>query len=134
MMRIIKVDEKYYCIMKQSCTIDLAKEAYMSKANLVKGSFAETYTETIFKNTFCNAINLKDEYNDFYIEEYGDFETFLYQKELFSKQEIMELDVDEDKTLLKIDMHLNSYNASHLFEYEIDFIDYFNQMLEGIDE
>lgn len=133
-MRIIKLDEKYYCVMNQKCTLDSAKETYMNKAKVIKGSLAGKYTEIIFKNVFCNAIDLKADYNDFYVVEYSDFETFLYQKELFSKQEIMELHIDKNKTLIKLDMHTNSYNASTLFEYEDDFIDNFNQMLEGIDE
>lgn len=133
-MKIIKLDEKYYCIMKQRCTMESAKEAYMNKAKVINGSLAGKYTEIIFKNVFCNAIDLKAEYTDFYVEEYCDFETFLYHKELFSKQEIMELHIAEDKTLIKIDMNTNSYNASVLFEYEDGFIDNFNQMLEGIDE
>lgn len=133
-MRIIKLGDKYYCAMKQMCTIDSAKEAYMNKAKVIKGSLAGKYIEIIFKNVFCNAIDLKADYNDFYIEEYPDFETFLYQKELFSKQEIMELHIDEDKTLIKIDMDTNSYNASNLFEYEDGFINAFNQMLDGVDE
>lgn len=132
-MRIIKLGEKYCCVMKQRSTIDL-KEAYMNKAKVIKGSIAEKYTEAIFKYIFCNAIDLKMDYNDFYVEEYSDFETFLYHKELFSKQEIIELHIDKDNTLIKIDMRTNSYNASTLFEYEDGFIDNLNQMLEGIDE
>ncbi len=133
-MRIIKLNEKYYCVMKQRCTIDSAKKAYMNKAKVIKDSFAEKYIEIIFKNVFCNSIDLKAEYNDFYVEEYSRFKTFLYQKELFSKQEIIELNIDEDETLIKIDMHTNNYNASNLFEYEEGFIENFNQMLEGVDE
>lgn len=132
-MRIINLGEKYYCVMKQRCTIDSAKEAYINKAKVIKDSFAGKYTEIIFKNVFFNSIDLKADYNDFYQEEYSDFETFLYQKELFSKQEIMELHIDEDEILLKIDMNTNSYNASNLFEYKTGFIDNFNLMLEGID-
>lgn len=124
----------YYCIMNLRCTIGLAKEAYMNKAKVIKGSFAGKYTESIFDNIFNNAIDLKVDYRDFYEEEYSDFETFLYQKELFSKREIMDLNIDKDETLLKIDMSTNSYNASTLFEYEDDFMDRFNQMMEGIDE
>ena len=133
-MRIIKLGKKYYCLIKQGFTIDSAKDAYMDKAKVIKCSLAGEYTETIFKNVFYNAIDLKSDYNDFYVEEYSDFETFLYQKELFSKKEIIELHIEEDKTLIRIDMNTNSYNASTLFEYEDGFINIFNQMLEGIDE
>lgn len=133
-MKIIKLGEKYFCIMKQKCTIDMAKEAYFNKAKVIKNSFAGRYTEVIFKNVFCNAVDLRRDYNDFYVEEYSDFEMFLYHKELFSKQEIIEFCIDKDKTIMKLDMHTNSYNASTLFDYEDGFIDNFNQMLEGIDE
>ncbi|WP_061320065.1 hypothetical protein [Clostridium botulinum] len=133
-MRIIKMAGTYYCIMNQRCTIDFAKEAYMNKAKVIKGSFAERYTESIFNNMFSNSIDLKVDYRDFYKEEYSDFETFLYQKELFSKREIMDVNIGKDETLLKIEMDINSYNAGTLFEYENGFIDRFNQMLEGIDE
>ena len=133
-MRVIKLGDKYYCVMKQKCTIDSAKEVYMNKAKVTKGSFAAKYTEVIFRNVFCNAVDLKADYNDFYIEEYSNFETFLYQKELLSKQEIIILQIDEGETLMKLDMDANNYNLSDLFEYEDGFIDAFNQMIEGVDE
>lgn len=133
-MKIVKIGNTYYCIMNQNCTIDFAKETYMNKARVIKGTFAGKYTESIFNNIFSNAIDLKVDYRDFYEEEYSDFETFLYQKELLSKREIMDLNFDKDKTLLKIDMHTNSYNAGTLFEYEDGFIDRFNEMLKGVDE
>ncbi len=132
-MRIIKIRDSYYCIINQKYTINFVKEEYMNKAKVKKDSFAEKYTESIFNNIFNNSTDLKAEYIDFYKEEYCNFKTFLYQKELFSEGEIMDLNISKDETLLKIDMNTNSYNAATLFEYENDFIDRFKEMLEDID-
>ena len=101
-MRIIKIRDSYYCIINQKYTINFVKEEYMNKAKVKKDSFAEKYTESIFNNIFNNSTDLKAEYIDFYKEEYCNFKTFLYQKELFSEGEIMDLNISKDETLLKI--------------------------------
>lgn len=132
-MKFLKLNESYFCIVKEGTLFEKMKKNFVDKSKTKKNSFAEKYVIRIFKDVFECSIDMKKDYLDFYKEEYENFFDFLYQKELFNETEIKLIDLQKDQTLLKIRMDLNSYNISTLFDYEDDFIKYFNQMLEEID-
>lgn len=132
-MKIFRLGESYYCIMKKKYNLDKIKELYLKKAKVKKGSFAAEYVVTIFNNVFYNAVDLKKDYNDFYTDEYNSFNDFLYHKKLFSRKDIGNFGIHQDQTLLELNLNRNNYNTKTLFEYEDNFIKVFNEMLEGID-
>lgn len=132
-MRLLKLNESYFCIIKEEAVFDKLKKNFMDKSKIKTNSFAEKYLIKLFEDIFKSALDIKKIYLDFYKEEYEKFSDFLYQKELLNEDEIKIINLHEDQTLLKLRMSLNSYNISTLFDHEDDFIKYFNQMLEEID-
>ena len=128
-MKIIQIKKSFYCIATNtydySSFIDIIKE----KIHAVEGSFAYYYSLKIISQLFRYADDLRKNYENYYKLEYDDFKDYLYQKEIFDKNMLSLLDVDESHTILKLNLDLNNYNTSTLFD---DYDD--NNNLELINE
>lgn len=132
-MKIEKFNEKFYFIVNIETSYEQLEFKLLKKSAIKKDSFAYIYVKKIYKDIFTNAIDLKNEYLEFYSKEYDDFEIFLYQKELLEHNEITKLQITDTTTLLKLQMDLNNYNISNLLEYEDGMIEYINEILEDIE-
>ena len=75
---------------------------------------------------------MKQEYQDYYAQEYGDFETYLYQKELLDRDEIALFELNQNQTLLKLRPSFSSYNVENIVRYDEEGIKILNQVLEDI--
>jgi hypothetical protein len=133
-MKIIIIEKKYFCIIDGEFNYDHLENKFIEKAYVRKNSFAYAYAKKIYKDIFSNANDLKKYYKEYYGEEYDDFTDFLYRKELLDYDDINKLEVTGDKkTILRLNMDINSYNMSTLFECEDDMIEVFNKLLEGLE-
>lgn len=133
-MKMISRGETCYCIASKEYSIEKLERELLQRAGVRKDSFAEQYTRKIFMDLFRYAKNLREEYFEFYREEYESFEEFLYQKELWEKWEIQELKLDETKTVLQLRYELNNYNAGSMVGYgeEKEGLDMLNQVLAEV--
>lgn len=133
-MKIISRGETCYCIASKEYSIEKLERELLQRAGVRKDSFAEQYTRKIFMDLFRYAKNLREEYLEFYREEYESFEEFLYQKELWEKWEIQELKLDETKTVLQLRYELNNYNAGSMVGYgeEKEGLNMLNQVLAEV--
>ncbi|MBC3798618.1 hypothetical protein [Acetobacterium tundrae] len=133
-MEIIKLQDRYYCVVNEEFTYDQLESRFIEKSKTRKGSFADGYLKKIFKDMFNYAKDLKKEYLEYYSEEYDNFRNFLYQKELLDYYEIESLEIDDKQTLLRLQIDLNNYNMRTLLEYEDDTFEILNQIMEDIKE
>jgi len=131
-MRIFKIEEKYYCVLDSKFSYENFKKEIASKLNMREGSFAYFYSLKIIGDLFEYAKDMKQEYVDYYIEEYNDFEEYLYRKKLMEKKDIQYLSINEDQTVLEIRMNLSNYNASSLIEYGDENLKVLNTILEEV--
>jgi hypothetical protein len=132
-MKIFSIGTRYYC--KTICGFALPQfEACLDEhLGMRKGSFAEQRTKQIFCDLFLYARDLRQEYTDYYAQEYDNFEQFLYQKELLNKPDIEELELTPDQTVLELRTDLCSYNVKTLMDYEESARKVINQVIEEID-
>ncbi|MHB8125309.1 MAG: hypothetical protein ACYDEJ_06625 [Desulfitobacteriaceae bacterium] len=131
-MRILKLSNEYYCIADDGFVYEELEKMISDALHLRKDSFVEFYSKRIFQGFFQYARDLKKEYMVYYRQEYESFTDYLYKKELLDWAHIEILDLSEHQTLLKLNMHLTSYNADSLIEYEENGIDILNQALKEI--
>lgn len=131
-MKIVKISEHYYCVMEEIYTYANIIHKFHTSHIMRNGSFAETYIKKILEDIFKYAKDLRKDYMDYYNQEYADFKSYLYQKELLDKDEIDYLNVSDRHTILRLKLDLNSYNTSNLLEYEDNELDIINQLLEEI--
>ena len=75
---------------------------------------------------------MRQEYQDYYAQEYGDFETYLYQKELLDRDEIALFELNQNQTLLKLRPSFSSYNVENIVRYDEEGIKILNQVLGDI--
>lgn len=133
-MKLISRGESCYCVASEEYSIEKLEQELHKRAGVRKDSFAEQYTRKIFMDLFRYAKNLREEYLEFYREEYKNFEEYLYQKELWEKWEIRELQLDETKTVLQLRYNLNNYNAGSIVGYgvEKEGLDMLNRILAEV--
>lgn len=129
-MKIIAFEEKYYCVAEQYFTLEKFERELSEHLDMRKNSFAYCYSYKIFMDFFRYAKDLKQEFNDYYVQEYDNFETFLYQKELLERDEIEMFELNENQTVLKLRPSLNSYNVENIIRYDEEGIKILNQILE----
>lgn len=131
-MSIFNLAGKYYCIMNDSFVYEELKGRISDAFHLRKDSFAEFYSKRIFQAFFQYARDLKKEYLEYYRREYESFADYLYIKELLNWADIEILDLDEHKTLLRLNTNIASNNADNLIGYEGNSIDILNHVLKEI--
>lgn len=131
-MKILFLDGRYYCKVQNGFSIKTLK-AYLSRnLEMREGSFAAQYTEKIFRDLFKYARDLRQEYQDYYVQEYDSFEAFLYHKELWRHTCIDSLALVPEETVLELQTHQSSYNTDSLLNYDESGLAIINQMLEEV--
>lgn len=135
-MKIIKINDDFYCIAKRDINFDTLKEKFLKLSKVRKNSFAENYLKKIYNCMFTGYIDIKEIYRKYYIDEYESFEQYLYNKELLSEQEIKQLRqyFKEIYTIYKLNIDSNSYNVSGYFKYDENMIKNFNLLIERLDK
>ena len=129
-MKILSLDGRYYCKVQNGFSIKTL-EAYLSRnLKMREGSFAAQYTKKIFRDLFKYARDLRQEYQDYYVQEYDNFETFLYHKELWRHAYIESLALFPEETVLELHPHRSNYNIDSLLDYDENGLVIINQMLE----
>lgn len=132
-MRMFKLSGKNYCIADDGFVYEELEKRISDAFHLRKDSFAEFYSKRIFQCLFQYTRNLKEEYMEYYRQEYDSFVDYLYKKELLDWEYIEILKLGERQTLLKLNTNLTSYNADNLIEYdEGKGIEILNQALKEI--
>lgn len=132
-MELFTVNKKYVCKVRKGFTIQKLEEALGHRLAMRKGSFAERYSLKIFRNLFQYARDLRQEYEEYYGEEYDSFPEFLYQKEFWEARDIEDAALTGEDTILKLQMDDSSYNMDTLLDYDDSIISMVTQILEGID-
>lgn len=69
-------EDKYIIRLKQW----IAKSDFVKAGQVIPGSYAEELLGRIYDCLITHSINIVDEYQKYYIEEYPDLESFLYWK------------------------------------------------------
>jgi hypothetical protein len=85
----------------------LTKERFISAAKVEPGSFAENMFGRIYETVTSEAMDLKKDYETYYVDEYDTFESFLFRKENLDAK-----DVEGIVEKLKNHPHLNVYSKS----------------------
>ena len=132
-MELFSVNGEYVCKVHEGFNMQKLEEALRNQLSMRKGSFAEQYSLKIFQDLFQYARDLREEYQEYYREEYGSFSEFLYKREFWKASDIKEAALAENETVLKLRISSNSYNLDTLLEYDESFIEMIIQTLEGID-
>lgn len=131
-MKILFLDGRYYCKVQNGFSIKTLK-AYLSRnLEMREGSFTAQYTEKIFRDLFKYARDLRQEYQDYYVQEYDSFEAFLYHKELWRHTCIDSLALVPEETVLELQTHQSGYNTDSLLNYDESGLAIINQMLEEV--
>lgn len=131
-MKILFLDGRYYCKVQKGFS-QKTLEAYLSRnLEMRERSFAAQYTKKIFRDLFKYARDLKQEYQDYYAQEYDSFEAFLYHKELWRHTCIDSLVLSPEETVLELQIHQSSYNTDSLLDYDENGLAIINQMLEEV--
>lgn len=131
-MKIISFEEVYYCVVRKNFLLEDFEKEVSQHLGMRKNSFAYCYSLKIFRDFFRYAKDLRQEYQDYYAQEYDDFETYLYQKELLERDDIALFELNQDQTLLKLRPSFNSYNVESIIRYDEEGIKILNQVLEDI--
>ena len=132
-MELFSVNGEYVCKVHEGFNMQKLEEALRNQLSMRKGSFAEQYSLKIFQDLFQYARDLREEYQEYYREEYGSFSEFLYKREFWKASDIKEAALTENETVLKLRISSNSYNLDTLLEYDESLIEMIIQTLEGID-
>lgn len=131
-MKILSVDGRYYCKVRNGFSLKIL-EAYLSRnLEMREESFAAQYTKKIFRDLFKYARDLRQEYQDYYAQEYDNFEIFLYRKELWRHTCIDSLALCPEETVLELQPHQSNYNTDSLLNYDENGLAIINQMLEEV--
>jgi hypothetical protein len=129
-VRILKLADECYCIAEDGFVYKDLEKIISDRLHLKKNSFADVYSKKIFKAFLKYAKDLKKEYMEYYQQEYESFFEYLYKKELLDWQDIDNLNLSENQTLLKLNIKLTSYNAENLISYEEKGMDILNKALK----
>lgn len=131
-MKILSLDGQYYCKVRNGFNLE-ELEAYLFKnLEMREESFASQYTKKIFGDLFKYARDLRQEYQDYYAQEYDSFEAFLYHKELWRHTCIDSFALCPEETVLELHPHQSNYNTNSLFYYDETGLAIINQMLEEV--
>ena len=131
-MKIYKIKNKYYCVASNTYDYSAFIAAILIKIHAIENSFVFNYSKKIFTELFRYADDLLMNYTLYYKDEYFNFYSYLYQKEMIDKDELSLIYVDESHTILKLNPDLNSYNLTNLLDFDDKYIDLLNEVLEAI--
>ena len=131
-MKIYKIKNKYYCVASNTYDYSAFIAAIFIKIHAIENSFVFNYSKKIFTELFRYADDLLMNYTLYYKDEYSNFYSYLYQKEMIDKDELSLIYVDESHTILKLNPDLNSYNLTNLLDFDDKYIDLLNEVLEAI--
>lgn len=135
-MELFSVNGEYVCKVRKGFDMQKLEEALSNRLSMRKGSFSEKYSLKIFRDLFRYARDLRQEYQEYYREEYGSFSEFLYKKEFWEASSIKKAALTESETVLKLRISSNNYNLDTLLgydEYDNSLIEIITQVLEEID-
>ena len=123
-------DKKHLVLLPKN----ISKEKFLSSAKVIRGSYFYKRLESIYIALTSSAINLEDEYTQYY-NEYDTFSDFLYHK-------YSQLDDDIRNTILdKLDtkkytllrgyfFELSDYNLHTIMEHSEEFLEKINKLLK----
>ncbi len=131
-MKIYKIKNKYYCVASNTYDYSAFIAAILIKIHAIENSFVFNYSKKIFTELFRYADDLLMNYTLYYKDEYSNFYSYLYQKEMIDKDELSLIYVDESHTILKLNPDLNSYNLTNLLDFDDKYINLLNEVLEAI--
>ena len=132
-MKIISFgEEAYYCVVRKMFSLEGFERELCQRLSMRENSFAYCYSLKIFRDFFRYSKDLRQEYQDYYAQEYGDFETYLYQKELLDRDEIALFELNQNQTLLKLRPSFSSYNVENIVRYDEEGIKILDQVLGDI--
>lgn len=131
-MKIYKIKNKYYCVASNTYDYSAFIAAILIKIHAIENSFVFNYSKKIFTELFRYADDLLMNYTLYYKDEYSNFYSYLYQKEMIDKDELSLIYVDESHTILKLNPDLNNYNLTNLFDFDDRYIDLLNEVLEAV--
>lgn len=132
MLQILKVGEFYFLKMNSDLTISILLEKLKYNNGMKKGSLAEKCVISIITNLLTNAINFSEKYSKYYLEEYDDFESYLYKKELLEMETIETINLKSDESLLMLSSTINNCSINDIIGYEDEYLQIINKMLEYI--
>ena len=135
-MELLSVNGEYVCKVHKGFNMQKLEEALRNQLSMRKDSFAEQYSLKIFRDLFRYARDLRQEYDEYYREEYDSFSEFLYKREFWEVPDIKKVALTESETVLKLRVSSSSYNLDTLLsydEYDNSFIEIVTQILEEID-
>lgn len=135
-MELLSVNGEYVCKVHKGFNMQKLEEALRNQLSMRKDSFAEQYSLKIFRDLFRYARDLRQEYEEYYREEYDSFSEFLYKREFWEVPDIKKVALTESETVLKLRVSSSSYNLDTLLsydEYDNSFIEIVTQILEEID-
>lgn len=132
MLQILKVGEFYFLKMNSDLTIPILLEKLKYNNGMKKGSLAEKCVISIITNLLTNAINFSEKYSKYYLEEYDDFESYLYKKELLEMETIETINLKSDERLLMLSSTINNCSINDIIGYEDEYLQIINKMLEYI--
>ena len=135
-MELLSVNGEYVCKVHKGFNMQKLEEALRNQLSMRKDSFAEQYSLKIFRDLFRYARDLRQEYEEYYREEYDSFSEFLYKREFWEVPDIKKVALTESETVLKLRVSSSSYNLDTLLsydEYDNSFIAIITQILEEID-
>ncbi|MEY8484330.1 hypothetical protein AALD74_21195 [Lachnospiraceae bacterium 48-21] len=131
-MKIFIRKEDYYCKVYETYSLERFRKELDKHLDMRKKSFADQYTKKIVMDFFRYAKDMKKEYLNFYAQEYDNFQNFLFQKELWSREETEKLNLNKNQTILLLRPFLCDYNAKNFVDYDDEGLQILNQMLEEI--
>lgn len=135
-MELLSVNGEYVCKVHKGFNMQKLEEALRNQLSMRKDSFAEQYSLKIFRDLFRYARDLRQEYEEYYREEYDSFSEFLYKREFWEVPDIKKVALTESETVLKLRVSSSSYNLDTLLSYDVydnSFIEIVTQILEEID-
>lgn len=111
----------------------------LKRLAFTKNSFSYEISKSILENLFFVGTDLRDEYSNYYLEEYEDFRDYLYYKKLISYEVMDDIGVGFETYIYELPSGINSYNLAALIyedEYdqdEFDLISVVNRLLMEIE-
>ncbi len=132
MLKIIKAEETYFMKTDFNFAIADFTEKLLVHNGMKKGSFAEDYVIRILTTLIAGAIDMREKYNRFYLEEYDSFEEYLYKKELLEKETIQDIKLKANESLWMLRFTSNDYSIKSILGYDDENLQIINQTLEYI--
>lgn len=127
-----KSDDDYYLITPKKVKMEKILKAIYDNTGMRKNSFADLEVKKFFSDLFSNAVDLKDIYNEYYIDEYDSFKQFLYNHETMDNEFIDMVNLSENDTLWDLKYQINNYGVKDIIGYDNENLPILNCFLEGI--